>query len=98
MNMMVRIKSLWFWVAMIPAVLLFVQLVAAIFGITLDFQVLQGQLLAVINAAFGILVILGVAVDTTTPGIKDSELTMLKSEPTAFSEKEACSVLQAENE
>ncbi|MDQ0152602.1 phi LC3 family holin [Moryella indoligenes] len=35
-NWKVRIKNKSFWIAMIPAVLLLVQVIAAVFGYTLD--------------------------------------------------------------
>ena len=37
MNWKVRIKNKTFWLTVIPAVLLLIQVVAAVFGYTLDF-------------------------------------------------------------
>lgn len=71
-NWTVRIKNKNFWLAVIPAVLLLVQTVAAVFGYTLDFGELGNRLVAVVNAVFGVLVILGVVNDPTTAGIRDS--------------------------
>ena len=71
-NWRVRIKSKAFWVAIIPAVLLLAQVVAAVFGYTLDLGDLGNRLLAVVNAVFAVLAILGVVVDPTTEGISDS--------------------------
>lgn len=75
-NWSIRIKSLKFWTAIIPAVLLLVQVVLALFDINWDFNDLNGKLLAIVNAAFGVLVIIGVVVDPTTPGLNDSERAM----------------------
>ena len=72
-NWTVRIKNKAFWLAMIPAVLLLVQAVAAVFGFTLDLGDIGNKLIAVVNAAFGVLVVLGVVVDPTTAGIADSK-------------------------
>lgn len=72
-NWTVRIKNKTFWLAVIPAVLLLVQAVAAVFGITLDLGDIGNKLIAVVNAAFGVLVVLGVVVDPTTAGISDSK-------------------------
>lgn len=72
-NWIVRIKNKNFWLAIIPAVLLLVQTVAAVFGYTLDFGELGDKLLAVVNAVFALLVILGVVNDPTTAGISDSK-------------------------
>ena len=71
-NWTVRIKNKAFWLAVIPALLLLVQTVAAVFGYTLDLGELGNRLIAVVNAVFGVLVILGVVADPTTAGMKDS--------------------------
>lgn len=71
-NWIVRIKNKNFWLSIIPAVLLLVQTVAAVFGYSLDFGELGNRLIAVVNAVFGILVVLGVVNDPTTAGMGDS--------------------------
>lgn len=68
-----RAKNKAFWVALVAAVLLLVQAVAAVFGLTLDLSEFGQRLNDVINALFGVLVVLGVAVDPTTPGISDGK-------------------------
>lgn len=75
-NWMVRIKNKQFWLSLIPAVLLLVQVVAAVFGYTLDLGDLGNKLLAVVNALFAVLAILGVVNDPTTAGLKDSSRAM----------------------
>lgn len=72
-NWLVRIKNPAFWVALVPAVLLLVQAVLALFGVTWDYTALNEQLIAIVNAVFGVLSILGIVVDMTTAGIGDSE-------------------------
>lgn len=72
-NWTVRIKNKNFWLAVIPAVLLLIQTVAAVFGYTIDVGDIGNRLIAVVNAAFGVLVILGVVNDPTTAGISDSK-------------------------
>lgn len=72
-NWTVRIKNKNFWLAVIPAVLLLIQAVAAVFGYTLDLGDIGNKLVAVVNAVFGLLVILGVVNDPTTAGISDSK-------------------------
>ena len=72
-NWIVRIKNKAFWVALIPALLLLVQAIAAVFGLAIDLGDLGDKLLTVINALFAVLAILGVVVDPTTPGAGDSE-------------------------
>jgi len=72
-NWVVRIKNKNFWLAFIPAVLLLVQTVAAVFGFTLDLGDIGNKLIAVVNAVFGVLVVLGVVNDPTTAGMSDSK-------------------------
>ena len=81
MNWIVRLKNKNFWLTLIPAVLLLVQTVAAVFGFELDFGDLGNQLLAVVNAVFAVLVILGVVNDPTTAGLGDSEQAMTYKTP-----------------
>lgn len=71
-NWMVRVKNKNFWLALIPAVLLLIQVAAAVFGFSLDLGDLGDRLLAVVNALFAVLVILGVVNDPTTEGLGDS--------------------------
>ena len=80
-NWLVRIKNKAFWVAIIPAILLLIQVVASIFGYTLDLSELGNTLLGIVNAIFSILVVLGVVTDPTTAGIGDSEQAMTYTEP-----------------
>ena len=80
-NWLVRIKNKSFWIAIIPALLLLIQVVAAVFGFSLDLGDLGNKLLAVVNAVFSVLTILGVVVDPTTAGITDSTQAMTYSEP-----------------
>lgn len=80
-NWKVRIKNKTFWLTLIPAVLLLVQVVAAVFGYTLDLSELGDKLLAVVNALFGVLVILGVVNDPTTIGVKDSKQALTYEKP-----------------
>ena len=71
-NLAVRIKNKTFWLTLIPAVFLLVQVIAAPFGYQWDFGVLNEQLAAIVNALFAVLSILGVVVDPTTAGVADS--------------------------
>ena len=80
-NWKVRIKNKVFWIALIPAVLLLVQTGCSVFGVELDFGTLQDKLLAVVNALFAVLVILGIVADPTTEGLGDSKRAMTYEEP-----------------
>lgn len=80
-NWKVRIKNKNFWLAIIPAVLILIQAVAALFGFTIDLGEIGNQLIAVVNAVFVVLAILGIVTDPTTAGIGDSAQAMTYSEP-----------------
>lgn len=79
-NWTVRIRNKQFWITIIPAVLL-VQVVAAVFGFTLDLGDLGNKLLDVVNAVFSVLVILGIVTDPTTKGVGDSTKALTYTEP-----------------
>lgn len=81
MNWTVRLKNKTFWLSLVPAVLLLVQVVAAPFGYEWDFGVLNEQLASIINAAFAVLAILGIVTDPTTAGVGDSERALAYKEP-----------------
>lgn len=80
-NWKVRIRNKNFCLALIPALLLLVQVVAAPFGYKWDFGVLNQQLAAIINAVFALLSILGVVNDPTTAGSSDSAQALTYEEP-----------------
>ena len=80
-NWKVRIKNKVFWLSIIPAILLLIQSVAAVFGYTLDFTDLSSKLAAVIESVFVVLAILGIVADPTTSGVSDSRLAMTYEKP-----------------
>lgn len=80
-NWRVRLKNKTFWLALIPAVLLLIQVVAAVFGYNLELGALGDKLLAVVNALFAVLAILGVVTDPTTAGVSDSVQAMTYERP-----------------
>lgn len=85
-NWKVRIRNKQFWIALIPAILLLIQVVAAVFGYTLDLGDLGNKLLAVVNAVFAVLAILGIVTDPTTAGVSDSALALTYEKPKAKEE------------
>ena len=94
-NWKVRIKSKTFWLALVPAIILLVQTVAAGFGYSLDFQALEGHLIEVVNAVFLLLTILGIVVDPTTAGVSDSALAMTYEKPRLRNENADAALIQA---
>ena len=80
-NWEVRIRNKNFWLSLIPAILLLIQVVANVFGYQLDLGDLGNKLLAVVNAVFAVLAILGIVTDPTTAGISDSNLAMTYDYP-----------------
>lgn len=80
-NWKVRLVNKNFWLSLIPAVLLLIQAVGAPLGMTLDFGELGNQLLAIVNAVFAVLAILGIVQDPTTDGVGDSKQAMTYDVP-----------------
>ncbi len=75
-NWKVRIKNKVFWLAIIPAVLVLIQKVLVVFGVSFDPTILSGQLTDIIESVFLVLAIIGIVADPTTKGLSDSELAM----------------------
>lgn len=82
-NWKVRIKNKTFWLTLIPAILLLVQVIAAVFGYTLDLGELGNKLIDVVNALFTVLMILGIVNDPTTAGVSDSRQALTYDTPKA---------------
>lgn len=80
-NWLVRVRNKAFWVVIIPAVLLLIQAIANVFGLTIDLGDLGNNLIAVVNGAFVVLSILGIVVDPTTNGVSDSDRALTYNEP-----------------
>lgn len=80
-NWLVRAKNKAFWLAMIPALLMLIQVVAAVFGVEIDLGDLGNKLIDVVNAVFVILTLLGIVNDPTTAGLTDSERALQYDEP-----------------
>lgn len=68
-----RLTNKYFWIALIPALLLFVQAALHVFGIELDFTQIDKDLLSVVNSLFAVLAIVGIVNDPTTQGLTDGE-------------------------
>lgn len=81
LNWTVRFKNKTFWLSFIPALLLLIQVVAAVFGYTLDLGGLGDRLLDVVNALFAVLALLGIVADPTTKGVGDSAQAMTYDKP-----------------
>ena len=80
-NWKVRINNKVFWVAIIPTLLLLVQQVCALFGVSLEIEWLSDQLISIAGTVFSILALLGVVADPTTKGVSDSQNAMTYTEP-----------------
>jgi phi LC3 family holin len=80
-NLKVRFKNKLFWLAIIPALLLLIKAVANVFGINLEFVELENNLIAVVEAVFLVLGIVGIVTDHTTEGLSDSENALTYDKP-----------------
>lgn len=81
LNLKVRAKNKYFWMTLIPAVLLLIQMGAAIFGFQLDVTEFEARIIAFIDALFLVLTIVGVVNDPTTDGLDDSTRAMTYEKP-----------------
>ena len=80
-NWTVRIKNKAFWVTIIPAVLLLVQQICAMFGVELNIAGVSNQLVSIVGTVFGILALIGIVNDPTTSGMSDSKQAMTYEAP-----------------
>ena len=76
LNWKVRLRNKDFWLAIVPAVLILIQMIAGLFNITLPIDALTGKLLDIVNAIFMILGIIGIVNDPTTYSLADSTQAM----------------------
>ncbi len=81
LNLKVRIRNKLFWLALIPAVLILVQTVCALFGVPVAVENVESRLLDLVNAVFAVLAILGIVADPTTEGLQDSDRAMTYEKP-----------------
>lgn len=82
-NLKVRMRNKAFWLALIPALLILVQVVAGIFGYKIEIEGVTNQAMAAVNALFAVLAILGIVNDPTTAGFSDSDRAMAYTQPSA---------------
>ena len=80
-NWTVRIKNKAFWVTIIPAVLLLVQQICAMFGVELNIAGVSNQLVSIVGTAFGILSLIGIVNDPTVATLSDSKQAMTYETP-----------------
>lgn len=80
-NWKVRFKNKAFWLAFIPALLLLVQQICGLVGVTLDIAGVSAQLVSIVETVFVILALWGVVNDPTTAGTSDSKLAMTYDKP-----------------
>ena len=88
-NWRVRIKSRSFWVGVIGALGTAAVAVCGALGVDFDAQPWVGALTSIVTGVFGILSLVGVAVDPTTEGVGDSERALGYEEPAKRVEGEA---------
>ena len=70
-NWKVRFKNKAFWLGFIPAVLILIQTICALFGVDIQIAGIEDKLINIVEALFVVLAILGVVVDPTTAGVSD---------------------------
>lgn len=80
-NWIVRIKNKNFWLAAIPAALLLIKTVLALFGVSFEIEGIGNELLGLVEAVFMFLAVMGVVNDPTTNGFSDSKQALTYDKP-----------------
>ena len=80
-NWKVRLKNKVFWITIIPMILLLVQQVLGLFGVSFEIEGLTDCLVAIVSTLFSILAIIGIIADPTTDGLSDSNQAMTYEVP-----------------
>lgn len=87
-NWKVRARQKWFWLTIIPAVLMLLDQLWGLFAVLGSIQAghlydgpLMEALLSLVGTVFMVLVVLGIPVDTTTEGYGDSARALTYAEP-----------------
>ncbi|MCR2036348.1 phage holin [Adlercreutzia mucosicola] len=87
-NWKVRVRQKWFWLTLIPAVLLLLDQLWGLWVVLGSIQAghlydgpVMEALLSLAGTAFAVLVLLGIPVDTTTQGYGDSPRALLYDAP-----------------
>ncbi|MGP0637786.1 phage holin [Staphylococcus xylosus] len=79
MNLILRLKNKTTFTAIVGAVFLFIKQITEAFGIDLSTQL--EQISGLVGAVITLLVTLGVVIDPTTKGVKDSGITKTYTKP-----------------
>lgn len=87
-NWKVRVRQKWFWITIIPAMLLMLDQLWGLFSLLGSIQAghlyegpLMEALLSLVGTVFAVLVLVGLPVDTTTEGYGDSARALTYEEP-----------------
>lgn len=80
-NWKVRLKNKSFWIGIVGVIGSFVVSMASLLGVDLDLTGVESIATTVISTVFMVLSMLGVVVDPTTSGIKDSEQALTYTSP-----------------
>ena len=80
-NWKVRFKNKMWCISFASAIIVFVQVVASLFGYALDLGDVLNKVKDIINAAFVILALLGIVTDPTTAGVSDSDQALSYKNP-----------------
>ena len=86
-NWFVRLKNPCFWLTAIPAILLLITQVAGLFGLVLDLSAVGQALDEIGGTVFTLLALLGIVIDPTTEGLKDSTAAMSYTAPKVSDEE-----------
>ncbi len=80
-NWLVRIKNKTFWIAIVPALIMLVEVGISVFGVQVDLGDTGNKIISFVNILFSILIIMGIVNDPTTKGVGDSTQALEYTEP-----------------
>lgn len=80
-NWKIRLKNKSFWMTLVPALLLSVQRILLIAGVSFDLTQTQELVMSALNSIFVVLAIIGVVSDPTVDGFGDSHRALVADAP-----------------
>lgn len=85
-NWKVRFMNKAWVISFVAGLLVLAQAVLKLFGIEFDYTGIQGDITQLIEAIFGVLILLGITMDGTTPGVHDTVRAMGYTIPGGYDE------------
>lgn len=86
-NWKIRFMNKTWVIAFIAAIFVLITAIGKLFGFELDLSNIQGNIVDIVYAVFGVIAVIGITMDPTTAGINDSPRAMEYDVPGKFTGK-----------